>query len=68
MASPGNHRCKKTFFTFFILFTFFKIFLTFFLFPKLFLFKKIGKVQSTCKNLKFNGFINNRILYPVIRM
>ena len=24
--------------------------------------------RGTCRNLKFNGFINNRILYPVVRM
>ena len=48
------------------LFTFFKTFLNvFFIFQMLFyFFKNIGKVL----NLKFNGFINNRILYPVIRM
>jgi len=49
----------KTFFTFFG--HVFYVFDVFFIFQT-FLFKKVGR------NLKFNGFINNRILYPVRRM
>jgi len=27
-----------------------------------------NRAAGTCRNLKFSWFINNRILYPVIRM
>ena len=70
-APTFNHRCKKRF-TFSILVTF----LTFFYFPTVFHFKKTLAKFRTASRLtrstfkitatKFNGFINNRILYPVI--
>ena len=67
----------KTFLRFFILVTFFYVFNVIY-FPNVFLFKKtLAKFRSASRltrstfkitATKFNGFINNRILYPVIRM
>jgi len=60
---------KNDFLRFFIFWSRFLRFLTFFYFSNVFLFlKNVGKVQSICRNSKFNVFINNRILYPAIRM
>jgi len=71
---------NNVFSVFFILVTFLKFFLTFFLiFQTFFIFKvNVGKVQSgkqiNKKRFQNNsskiqsGFINNRILYPEIRM
>jgi len=67
-----THRRKKRFFSrFFILVTFFNVFY----FPNVFYFKKTSakftaasRLTGTCRNLKFNGFMNNRTLYPVIKM
>jgi len=55
-----EHRCKNVRFLFWSRFYVFKSFIL-----DVFLFlKNVGKVQ----NLKFNEFINNRILYPIIRV
>ena len=68
----------KTFFTFFISVTFFTFLKTFFIFQTFFYFKRtLAKfraasrlTRSTFKitATKFYGFINNRVLYPIIRM
>jgi len=61
---------KKRFLTFFLFWSRFFTFLTFILFSKRFLFKKnVGKVQSGKQITRSNEIdLNNRILYPVIRM
>jgi len=63
LYSIAKHRCKNVFLRFLIWSHFF----TFLIFQTFFILKNVGKV-GTCRNFKFNGFINNRILYPVIRM
>ena len=74
-----RRRCKKRFLTFFFILVTFYVFSTFFSFSKRFFiflktlaqFRAASRLtRSTFKitATKFNGFINNRILYPVIRM
>jgi len=68
---------KKRFLYFFYFGHVFFTFLTFFIFQTFFYLKNVDKVQSgkqinkkhfQIAAMKFNGFINNKILYPVMRM
>ena len=71
-STPLTIDVKNVFNVFLFLSYDFYFFNVFFYFPNVFfIFKNVGKVQSgkqINRNLKFIGSINNRILYPVIRM